>query len=138
MPRLPVSNEVAKMVVHTSLETVCARQFPYTTLWSDRLFTRLQPFLAPAYHQAQSCHHFLGPEVPSGKYLPVAVNDLLRVSQYMPNGQFCRHTDTAYVRDEQYTGLWTLLLYLNDDVEGGERTIYAANGDLAYIRSSPK
>lgn len=36
------------------------------------------------------------------------------------------------MRDDQYAGFWTLLLYLNDDFEGGETTIYAANGDLAY------
>ena len=106
---------------------------PNATSWSERLFTRLQPFLSPVHHQSQSFNYdLLGPPVPSGKYVPVAVNDLLRVSKYVPYGQFGIHEDSGYVRDDQYVGFWTLLLYLNDDFEGGETTIYGANDDLAY------
>jgi hypothetical protein len=102
---------------------------------SQRLFSRLEPYLAPIRHRDAKPWYFdfLGPLVPSGTYVPVGVNDFMRVSRYVPGGKFRDHRDTGYVRDDQYVGFWTLLLYLNDDFEGGETTIYdESNGKLAH------
>ena len=93
------------------------------------LFQRLGPVIPTSHTHDSSLldeHHLLGPDVPSGNYAPVAVNEFMRISKYESSlhHEFRKHTDTAYCRDEHYVGFWTLLLYLNDDFEGGETVLY--------------
>jgi hypothetical protein len=57
-------------------------------------------------------------------YEPVGVNPFFRVSKYMPGNSFRRHTDTAYAESDQYVGMHTLLLYLNNDMTGGETAVF--------------
>lgn len=62
----------------------------------------------------------------SGRYEPVGVADLLRFSRYSPGGSFHTHFDTVYARDDGYVGMHTILVYLNDDCEGGQTIVYDA------------
>ena len=91
------------------------------------LFERLSPFLQFVHYHDQtssSTSHLLGPKIPSGAYIPVAVNEFMRISKYAPQGQFRQHFDTGYVRDKSSAGFWTLLLYLNEEFVGGETVLY--------------
>jgi hypothetical protein len=72
------------------------------------LFTRLRPSL-PA--------HF-GPLVLEG------LNPRTRRYRYRPGQRFAPHTDHWYQPDRLRTTLVTVLVYLNDDFEGGETRFY--------------
>lgn len=42
------------------------------------------------------------------------------VAHYKPGDFFARHTDAAYVREPGVSSMFSVLIYLNDDFEGGE------------------
>jgi hypothetical protein len=93
---------------------------------SDLVWQKLKPYLQPREHDADAhwMYDFKGPgHARSGTYVPYRVSDLLRFSKYSPGGCFWNHTDTTYVRDEDFVGMLTVLVYLNEGYEGGETTI---------------
>lgn len=47
-------------------------------------------------------------------------NEMFRVYKYSPGQQFKMHRDGSYIRNENEKSLYTFLIYLNDDFEGGE------------------
>ncbi len=49
----------------------------------------------------------------------VGANERFRCYRYQPGQQFAAHYDGAYVRTSQERSLLTLIVYLNDDFEGG-------------------
>lgn len=53
-------------------------------------------------------------------------NDLIMTGQYEPEQEFSLHTDTGLYYDKinKLKSTYTLLIYLNDDFEGGETTFY--------------
>jgi prolyl 4-hydroxylase len=92
---------------------------------ADLLWSRIRPHIRPRMHLGGG--DFSGPHanaVKPGRYEPVAVADLLRFSRYDPGGSFHTHFDTVYARDDKYVGMHTILVYLNDDYEGGETVVY--------------
>ena len=50
----------------------------------------------------------------------IGLNEFLRYYRYDPGQQFDWHQDGPYERDNGERRYWTLLVYLNDDFEGGE------------------
>lgn len=50
------------------------------------------------------------------------LNEMFRFYKYEIGQKFKRHIDGSYQRNEQEMSLYTLLIYLNDDFEGGETT----------------
>lgn len=95
---------------------------------ADLLWSRIAPHIKPREHRGGGS--FNGPNMKGvkwGKYTPVGVADLLRFSRYDPGGSFHTHYDTVYARDDQYVGMHTILVYLNDDYEGGETVVYDAS-----------
>ena len=92
--------------------------------WAAKIYDVLAPLLiehaSPVHHDKFGMQQdLLGPVIASGMYTIVGINELFRASKYdAPDGNFRRHTDTAYVRDDQFAGFWTVLIYLNDDFEG--------------------
>lgn len=48
------------------------------------------------------------------------LNELFRIYKYEPDQHFKKHRDGSFVRNETEASLFTLLIYLNDDFEGGE------------------
>lgn len=103
---------------------------------AETIFARLSPILgciSPLAHVEEEQEEYRDydfvdehVQVPTGVYETVGINPFLRVSKYnaASGDRFDKHTDSAYVRDDQYVGFWTILVYLNDDFEGGETTIY--------------
>ena len=59
----------------------------------------------------------------------IRANNLIMTGNYMPNEQFSLHTDTGlfYNRLTNEKSCWTLLIYLNDDYEGGHTLFYDDN-----------
>ncbi|MDW9381278.1 2OG-Fe(II) oxygenase [Chryseobacterium sp. JV558] len=47
-------------------------------------------------------------------------NEMLRIYKYSPGQQFKMHRDGSYIRNEKEKSLFTFMIYLNDDFEGGE------------------
>lgn len=48
------------------------------------------------------------------------LNELFRFYKYEPGQRFKRHIDGSYIRNEEEASYFTLMIYLNDDFEGGE------------------
>lgn len=51
--------------------------------------------------------------------LPIGLNEMWRYYKYVPGERFKLHKDGSYVRNQCERSLLTLLIYLNDDFEGG-------------------
>ncbi|NIF05844.1 oxidoreductase, 2OG-Fe(II) oxygenase [Chryseobacterium sp. Tr-659] len=47
-------------------------------------------------------------------------NEMFRVYRYTSGQQFKMHRDGSYIRNEKEKSLYTFMIYLNDDFEGGE------------------
>mgnify|MGYP000730930096 CR=1 FL=1 len=71
--------------------------------WAERLFERLEPQL-PAVVGGLALH---------------AVNERLRLYRYAVGQRFAPHMDHWYQPTSRTVSLLTLLVYLNDDFEGG-------------------
>ena len=80
-----------------------------------------------------SHHMFVGPcaYVPSGMYTPVGINPLMGISKYKPGGRFGLHTDSCHAESDQWVGMHTVLLYLND-ADGGETALYDDDSRHVY------
>jgi prolyl 4-hydroxylase len=48
------------------------------------------------------------------------LNDMFRFYKYEAGQQFRKHTDESYIRSAVEASYFTLMIYLNDDFEGGE------------------
>lgn len=94
---------------------------------ADTLWSRLAPHVGSRVHDAgASDHSFSGrlADIPSGTYDPVGLASFLRFSRYAPGGSFATHTDTCLASGPDYTGLMTVLVYLNDDFDGGGTLVH--------------
>lgn len=58
--------------------------------------------------------------------LAIRANTLIMTGNYTPGQEFSLHTDTGlfYDRAAKEKSRWTLLIYLNDDFEGGHTLFY--------------
>ncbi|MCC2669912.1 MAG: hypothetical protein K0Q72_2383 [Armatimonadetes bacterium] len=72
------------------------------------LFTRIRPFL-PA---------------DLGGVGPIGLNERFRYYRYDPGEYFAPHYDGVFQRSETEASALTLMLYLNDDFEGGSTDFY--------------
>jgi hypothetical protein len=77
---------------------------------STEFYTKLQKYIEPSS-------------------LALRANNLIMTGNYDPNEQFSLHTDTGlfYDRVGKEKSRWTLLIYLNDDYEGGHTLFYDDN-----------
>ena len=64
--------------------------------------------------------------------LATRANTVIMTGSYTPGQQFNLHTDTGlyYNRDTNEKSSWTLLIYLNDDFEGGHTLFYDSEWTL--------
>ena len=56
----------------------------------------------------------------SSSSTPIGLNERFRFYRYSPGQYFKPHLDGAYYRSDTERSLWTVLVYLNGDMEGGE------------------
>ena len=64
--------------------------------------------------------------------LAIGLNELFRFYRYDPGQQFNWHQDGSYVRDNGEESFWTLMIYLNDDFEGGETSFEDSYSEEAF------
>lgn len=57
-----------------------------------------------------------------GNSVAIGLNELFRFYKYQAGQQFKTHQDESYIRNETEASYYTLMIYLNDDFEGGETT----------------
>jgi len=57
-----------------------------------------------------------------GNSIAVGLNELFRFYKYYPGQKFIKHRDQCYIRENGEASYYTLMIYLNDDYEGGETT----------------
>lgn len=57
---------------------------------------------------------------PIDNWIPCGVNERLRFYRYEPGQKFDWHTDGFFLRDNGDKSFFTFMVYLNQDVEGGE------------------
>lgn len=50
----------------------------------------------------------------------IGLNELFRFYKYEPNQRFKKHRDGSFIRNDEEVSLFTFMIYLNDDFEGGE------------------
>lgn len=62
-------------------------------------------------------------------YVCCGLNERLRLQRYQPGMHFAPHPDGSFVRDDRERSYYTVLIYLNDDFEGGQ-TIFATDPEV--------
>lgn len=98
---------------------------------ADLMFHRLKPVLQELEYNKHTDEYHSTCEYtpPSGTYQPVGINPFMRVSKYSPGGEFRWHTDTVFSDGPNNVGFQTVLLYLNEDFEGGETDLQIQQQD---------
>lgn len=71
---------------------------------ADRIWKKIRPFVVERFENS----------------VAIGLNELFRFYKYEPGQRFKRHIDGSYIRNEQEVSYFTLMIYLNDDFEGGE------------------
>lgn len=103
-----------------------AREFPSEVRnnsrlvhFSDELSASLWHRLAP--HLAHRDIYLMQPMGydAEGRWKPVGVNPCFRIARYQTGEHFAAHRDGMYVNDQGECSIYSIILYLNDDYEGG-------------------
>ena len=75
--------------------------------WAAELWSRMQSYFPS-----------------TSKAVPIGLNERFRFYRYHPHQYFKPHLDGSFVRNPQERSLWTLLIYLNSDMQGGETELF--------------
>lgn len=68
-----------------------------------------------------------------GKWLPIRLNECIKVMRYNPGGHFSPHFDGPWVPREDESSIYTLLVYLNDDYIGGHTVFLDENNPIKEL-----
>lgn len=86
------------------------------------LYRRLEPFIFQDCHLEDIRPCGFGTQ---GKWVPDHINPCFRFNQYIgPSIGFTPHRDATYIRNEDLRSIFTVLIYLNDDFEGGTTSFH--------------
>uniref|UniRef100_A0A7S2A460 Prolyl 4-hydroxylase alpha subunit domain-containing protein n=1 Tax=Trieres chinensis TaxID=1514140 RepID=A0A7S2A460_TRICV len=100
-----------------------------SSLVAERLFQRARPFLEANIDLIAAA---AGRRVPLGfsrnllgsTWYPTGLNETFRVCRYDAGGFFLPHHDGGFTRNRYDRSIKTLMIYLNDDFEGGATNFY--------------
>eukprot|EP01124_Arcella_intermedia_P026971 TRINITY_DN5191_c0_g2_i1.p1 TRINITY_DN5191_c0_g2~~TRINITY_DN5191_c0_g2_i1.p1 ORF type:complete len:708 (-),score=150.63 TRINITY_DN5191_c0_g2_i1:30-2153(-) len=59
-----------------------------------------------------------------GYWVPVTINEVIKVSKYSLGSYFSKHIDGNFLLSEDLRSVFTVIIYLNDDFDGGETKLY--------------
>lgn len=59
-----------------------------------------------------------------GESIAIGLNEMFRFYKYEPGQHFKKHTDQSYIRNDVEASYYTLLIYLNDNYDGGETSFH--------------
>lgn len=103
------------------------REFPEALRNNARLVHFSEALAAAVYRRLlpQLCHRDIFLLQPmgfgaEGRWKPSGVNPCFRISRYLPGEHFAQHCDGMYTNDDGECSIYSLVLYLNDEFEGGE------------------
>jgi len=68
-----------------------------------------------------------------GRWKPVSVNPCFRISRYQAGEHFTAHRDGMYVNEDGESSIYSLVLYLNDNFEGGELKLLGQADAAPYV-----
>lgn len=60
----------------------------------------------------------------AGVWAPVGINPCFRFTRYSPGHHFKPHKDGLFVMTNDYRTIYTVVIYLNEDFEGGQTVFY--------------
>jgi hypothetical protein len=85
------------------------------------IWSRIREFITPFHYDSrhEDYHSTCNLQPCTGTYKAVGINPFMRV-KYDTGQSFRWHTDTMYGTGQDNLGFQTLLMYLNDDFDGGE------------------
>jgi hypothetical protein len=66
------------------------------------------------------------------------VNPCMRVSKYQPGQRFAKHRDNGFTFSDDFRSIYTVLLYLNDDFEGGETVFFDEKNNSRFAITPEK
>lgn len=98
-------------------------------LAADNIYGMIKPHLLHRDVGPDTLASMNGPmanDIPFGRYEPVGLSDMFRISKYGVGQDFPSHVDTVYARDDQYVGMYTILIYLSE-CEGGDTRLINSN-----------
>lgn len=105
-----------------------ANEFTENERQSDRVLIKNKQFAQKLFEVIK---HYIPPNNRpfgfdiEGEWLPKKVNSCLRFSRYQsPSIGFSKHTDSNFIKHNNLRSIFTVLIYLNDDFEGGETVFY--------------
>lgn len=89
---------------------------------ANTLFDRLKPFIMMDPHIDTVRPVGFGVK---GKWIPNKLNNCFRYNRYIsPSIGFKPHRDATFIENVGSRSVFTILIYLNDDFEGGDTTFY--------------
>ena len=53
---------------------------------------------------------------------PIGINENFRFYKYLPGQEFKKHQDNVFIRNDTEKSYYSLLIYLNEDFDGGDTT----------------
>eukprot|EP01080_Neovahlkampfia_damariscottae_P003844 gene3844-7004_t len=108
------------------------RLVSYATITSQTLWTRLQNLLKENEFDKITPFGY-GHE---GIWRPIGLNPCFKFSVYEEGDFFAPHFDGIYIPFENQTSIMTLMIYLNDDFEGGNTIFHSEKNQTLKIEKS--
>ena len=94
------------------------------------LFDRLAPHLSPEDYAGRIPLCFGH----GGVWVPVGLNECIKVVRYEQNGHFALHRDGPWIPREDQASLFTLVVYLNENFCGGRTEMWPSRGICSGLR----
>lgn len=66
-----------------------------------------------------------------GVWVPLGLNECLKVFRYNPGGVFVEHRDGPWVPRQDQCSMYTVVIYLNDNFDGGETRLLGSAEEFA-------
>ncbi|KAL0486815.1 hypothetical protein AKO1_001153, partial [Acrasis kona] len=69
-----------------------------------------------------------------GIWVPTGINEVIKFTRYNPGEKFSPHMDNCFVKSDDERSIFTMIIYLNDNYEGGNTVFYnrPTDGVLPY------
>lgn len=67
----------------------------------------------------------------------IGLNERFRLYRYSPGQRFLPHHDGAYSRPNGERSAWTLMVFLNDVIEGGETRFFRSRSQDPFVTITP-
>ncbi len=73
-----------------------------------------------------------------GKWIATSVNPCFRFSKYSGHGKFSRHKDGGYDISTEHRSIFSLIVYLSQDFDGGQTKFYSFDPESQCVTVQPR